>query len=400
MGARTDFEITVIGGGLVGLATARALQRQGVRDLLLLEAEDRWVPHQSSHNSGVLHSGLYYRPGSWKARLCRRGRAAMERFCQEHGVAHRRCGKVVVACTEEERNRLADLVERGRANGLTGLELLDAKGVRQHEPHAGGLAGLWVPSTGVVDFSGVANRLAEQLQDQGATLRLGQPLRGVRREGSHWQLRSSGQAYRTSKLVACAGLQADRVARLCGLRPQIRIVPFRGEYFHLAAGASNKVRGLIYPVPDPRFPFLGVHFTRSVFDEVEAGPNAVPAWHRHGYRKGSFSWRDAASNLLWPGFWKLGFRYGPIAAGEVRRSYSRRASAQALRRLLPSLADRDLQPGGSGVRAQAVSRDGRLLDDFAFEEGPGMLHVFNAPSPAATACLEIGRVIAEKIDSL
>jgi L-2-hydroxyglutarate oxidase len=389
-------DAVVIGAGLVGLATARALQAAGARDVLVLETADAVAAHQSGRNSGVVHSGLYYKPGSRKAALCVAGREALARFCDEHDVAFERCGKLVVATNEAEVARLDDLQRRGEANGLAGVQRLTAEQLREHEPHAAGLAGLFVPQTGIVDFVGMAQALAGGIEQAGGEVRFRARVLGAREDGGALVVETTRGAVHAKRVIGCAGLYADRVASACGLTPDCRIVPFRGEYHVLAHERRSLVRGLIYPVPDARFPFLGVHFTRRVNGDVEAGPNAVLAFAREGYSWADVSPRDVFETLAWPGFRALAARYAGYGFGEMRRSLDRHAFAEALRRLLPELRDDDLQPARAGVRAQALGRDGALVDDFAFAEGPRQLHVLNAPSPAATASLAIGEWIAAR----
>ena len=384
----------VIGAGIVGLATAEALQRRTGGSVAVLDMEDRVAAHQTGHNSGVVHSGLYYRPGSLKARLCTEGREALAQLCEEEGVAFERTGKLVVATRERELPALEELARRGAANGLDGLQRLHGQDeLREVEPAVAGCAGLWVPQTGIVDYVGVCNALRRRIERAGGRVHLGRRVTGLRRAGNGWEVAASG-TIQTPHLVNCAGAWSDRVARMAGLRPKIRIVPFRGEYLVLAPEAAPLVRGLIYPVPDPRFPFLGVHLTRMVDGQVEAGPNAVLALSRRGYRWRDVSLRDLASTLSFPGSWRLFARHATTGLGEVHRSLSRRAFAAALRRLVPALRTEDLLPAGSGVRAQALGPDGKLLDDFAFERDEGALHVLCAPSPAATASLAIGEEVA------
>lgn len=391
------FDVLVVGAGLVGLATARARLRSVGGRVAVVEAEHRVAAHQSGHNSGVLHSGLYYRPGSEKARLCGRGRQQMEAFCDEHGVAWQRTGKIVVATRPEQVPALDELLRRGGANGIAGIERLDPDGLRAREPHVRGVAGLWVPVTGIVDFQAVAAALQRELVHAGAAVLLGARVAAVHRDGAGFVVRAGDRELRARFLVNCAGLHADRVARLCGVRPPARIVPFRGEYKELRPSARGLVRGLIYPVPDPRFPFLGVHFTRRVDGSVEAGPNAVLALSRHGYRWRDVSLRETCSYAVSAGFWRMARRYWKTGLGEVGRSLSHAAFTRALQELVPDVGADDLLPGGSGVRAQALRPDGTLADDFVFAEGPGSLHVLSAPSPAATACLAIGEEIAARI---
>lgn len=390
----TRHDIAIIGGGIVGMATAYALTAAGV-SVLLLEAEDRLAAHQTGNNSGVIHSGLYYRPGSLKARNCTLGREALYRFCAEHGIRHERCGKVVVATRERERPVLDELERRGRANGLAGLQRLTPEGIREREPHAAGIDGLWVPQTGIVDYAAVTEALAEQVRRQGGEVRTGARVRRVRSGGDHFVLQTTTGEHAGRFLVNCAGLQSDRVARMCRVDPGVRIIPFLGEYFDLAPERRGLVRGLLYPVPDPTLPFLGVHFTRRIDGTVEAGPNAVLAFKREGYRKPSFSLRDAAEILSYSGFWRLGLRFWRTGLGEYYRSLSGRGFVRALQGLVPEITKSDVAPGGAGVRAQAVDPAGRLVDDFRVIEMGRMVHVLNAPSPAATASLSIGGQIAQ-----
>lgn len=397
MDGRRQFELSVVGGGIVGLATALALLSAGRRRVVVLEAEDRIAAHQSGHSSGVIHSGLYYRPGSLKARLSTAGRRELYRFCAEAGIPHRRCGKLVVAASTAEIPRLEELERRGRANGLQGLERLEPAAFREREPHAAGVAGLWVPETGVVDFTRVTNALAERVMNGGGEVRTGCRVLAVRPDGAGLTLETAGGEVRCERLINCAGLHSDRVARLCGARPEVAIVPFRGDYLELRPARAALVRGLIYPVPDPAFPFLGVHLTRTISGSVEAGPNAVLALDRNGYRRGSFSLRDAAEVATFPGFWRLARRHWRVGLAEVRRSLDRTAFVRSLQRLVPEIGVDDVRPGGCGIRAQAVGRDGHLLDDFHIVRSERAVHVLNAPSPAATAALAIGRHIAELV---
>ena len=398
--SRASFDVAVAGGGLVGLATALALLEQRERDvsLVLLEAEPELAAHQSSHNSGVIHAGLYYRPGTLKAQTCRDGRAAMYRFCAEHGVPHKRVGKLVVAVSPDELPRLAELETRGRANGVDGLRRVEAAELREIEPHATGVAALWVPETGVVAFADVAAAIAREVRARGGEIRTSSRVLATRADGAGSELviTTTGGDVRAALLINCAGLQADRLARACGVDPGVLIVPFRGEYYELVPDRRDLVRHLIYPVPDPRLPFLGVHFTRTIDDRVEAGPNAVLAFKREGYRGWDVSPRDIAETLSFGGFWRMAARFARTGVAELARSLSKRAFVSALQRLVPSLRAEDVVPGGSGVRAQAIDRSGRLLDDFCIVEGRRSIHVVNAPSPAATASLAIGRHLAAR----
>ncbi len=398
--APRPFDVAVVGGGIVGLATARALSSRPGLSLVVLEAEPGLARHQSGRNSGVVHSGLYYPPGSLKARLCRDGAEALFRFCAERGVPARRSGKLVVAATAAELPRLDELERRGRANGLAGVRRLRPEELGEFEPHAAGAGGLWVPETGVVDFARVCEALAAEVRSAGGEVRTGARLEGARAAAGGWTLETSGGALGCRFLVACAGLQSDRVARLCGVEPGLAIVPFRGDYWRLVGGSRGLVRGLIYPVPDPGLPFLGVHLTRRIDGEVEAGPNAVPALAREGFRRSSFSARDALAVVGYPGFWRLARRHWLSGVAEIRRGASRRAFAAALARLVPAVRPADLERASSGVRAQAVEPSGELVDDFRMVEGERSLHVLNAPSPAATAALAIGRLLADRVPAV
>jgi (S)-2-hydroxyglutarate dehydrogenase len=385
----------VVGGGIVGLATALAMAERG-RPPIVLEAESHVAAHQTGHNSGVIHSGLYYKPGSHKARMCRAGLEAMYRFCAEENIPHRRCGKLVVAVSQEELPRLAALEDRGRANGVA-LKRLRAGELNEYEPEVVGIAGLWVEETGVVNYSLVTEAMSRRLVKMGGEVRTDHRVLAIRRVGEKVILETSGGEVHASKLVNCAGLQSDRVARLAGVEPGVRIVPFRGEYYVLRSERANMVRGLIYPVPDPNLPFLGVHFTRGIDDVVEAGPNAVLALKREGYDWSDISVKDVIDWAIFPGFWRMARAQWRTGAAEMARSLSRARFLESLRALLPELTDDDIERGGTGVRAQAVSLDGRLVDDFHIQEAPGMVHVLNAPSPAATASLAIGREVADRL---
>jgi L-2-hydroxyglutarate oxidase LhgO len=390
-------DIVLVGGGIVGLASALALlERKPGASLLVLEKEADLAAHQTGRNSGVIHAGLYYKPGSLKATTCARGRAMLERFCEEHGVRFERCGKVVVATREDEVPRLEELERRGRANGLAGVRRITPEELRDLEPHAAGVAALYVPETGIVDYREVARAYAGELARRGAAVRTGARATSILRRADRVIVETTAGAIEARALVACAGLESDRVARMAGLDLDVAIVPFRGEYWMLAPDRAGLVRNLIYPVPDPTFPFLGVHFTRRIGGGIEAGPNAVLALAREGYRRASFAPRDAWEVALWPGFWRMARRHWRAGLGEQWRSLSRAAFARACAALVPEVGPDDLAPGGAGVRAQAVRRDGALLDDFAIAEAERMVHVLNAPSPAATASLAIGSQIAER----
>ena len=390
--------IAVIGGGLVGLATAHKLQqaRPGA-EVVVLEKEAGFGRHQSTHNSGVLHAGLYYRPGSLKARLAVGGIRELTAFCREHGVAHEICGKVVVATRADELPRLRALHERAQANGLRGVRWLDAGELREREPHAAGEAALLVPEEGIVDYAAVVARLAERIGAAGGELLTGARVVELGRAGGRWRVGHSRGATTADFLVNCAGLQCDLVSRLAGEPRGSRIVPFRGEYYELRPERAHLVRHLIYPVPDPRFPFLGVHFTRMIAGGVEAGPNAVLAGAREGYRKTDVRFGELLDALTFPGLWRFMARHGRLCFDEVRRSFSRELFCASLQRLVPAVRSEDLLPGGAGVRAQAMDAAGQLLQDFELIERSDALHVLNAPSPAATACLAIGGEIAARV---
>jgi len=392
------FDIAIAGGGIIGAATALALTEPPGRTVIILEAEDRLAAHQSSHNSGVIHAGLYYKPGSLKARLCTDGREAMYRFCAEHTIRHEQCGKVVVATSEEELARLDDLHQRGLANGLEGLRRLTPEELRDREPHAAGLAALLVPQTGIVDFAQVTVAMAKVVEERGGVVRCAMPVSRARHSGAGIVVETPAGEIECGRLIACAGLQADRVARRCGVRTNVRIIPFRGEYVQLAAGARSLVQHLIYPVPDPALPFLGVHFTRTIDGAIEIGPNALLSMARNGYRRGAFSWRDAAEMLRFRGFWRMGLRHWRTARSERKRSRRPELMLRDLQWLVPEVKADDLEPGRCGVRAMAVDPSGAMLDDFHIVQTGRMVHVLNAPSPAATASLAIGRHIAAMIE--
>ncbi|MGQ9632238.1 MAG: L-2-hydroxyglutarate oxidase [bacterium] len=389
------YDVVIIGGGIVGMATAMALASQLRLSLVVLEAEGRLAAHQTGNNSGVIHSGLYYKPGSLKARNCVEGREAIYRFCQEHGIPHERCGKIVIATHKGELSTLEELERRGRANGLRGLRKLGPGEIREYEPFASGIAGLFVPETGIVDFARVTQAFADIVCESGGEIRTGARVFGFRRRTDELLLETTRGEVHCRYLINCGGLQSDRIARMCGVNPGLRIIPFRGEYYELIPERRFLVRNLIYPVPDPRFPFLGVHFTRTIEGEVEAGPNAVLAFRREGYRRWSFSVADALEIASYDGFWRMARSYWKMGAGEFYRSFSKRAFVKALQRLIPEIGPGDVRRAGSGVRAQAVEPTGFLVDDFRIVEAERMIHVLNAPSPAATASISIGRTIAE-----
>jgi L-2-hydroxyglutarate oxidase LhgO len=388
------YNVIIVGGGIVGLAVGLEITQRFPRlRLLLLEKEHRVGRHQSGHNSGVIHSGVYYKPGSLKAKLCVTGAAAMVEFCREHAIPHQVCGKVIVATHEEEFPRLEELRRRGDANGLTGLQSIGPEELREIEPNASGLRALVVPATGITDYAAVCDKYAEIITARGETILTSTEVTGIKRHGDEITVETSRGAFSGKSLINCAGLFSDRISRMAGDDPQVMIVPFRGEYYDLIPERSSLVRSLIYPVPDPRFPFLGVHFTRRISGSVDAGPNAVLAFRREGYKRTDFNLRDLGSSLIFPGFWRMAAKNWRSGLDEFHRSFSKPAFVRALQRLVPEVRDEDLVPGGSGVRAQALTREGALVDDFQFVPSGRMLHVLNVPSPAATASLLIGRTI-------
>jgi L-2-hydroxyglutarate oxidase len=393
--------VIIVGGGIVGLATAYRLSERfpGAR-ITVLEKESEVGRHQTGHNSGVLHCGLYYRPGSVKARLAVTGIRQMVEFCGQHAIPHEVCGKLVVATEESEIPRLQAIEERGRANGLEGLCRLEPGQMRDIEPHVGGVAALRVPQEGIVDYTAVCATLVSLLAARGAQVMTGMRVTRLERKGDSWLARTGGGDFEGDFIINCAGLHSDRVAEMAGECREVRILPFRGEYYKLKPERQSLVRHLIYPVPDPRFPFLGVHLTRLIHGGIEAGPNAVLAFAREGYRKTDFNARDLFDALTYGGFWRFLRRYPATAWYEMRRSFSRELFCRALQRLVPEMRPDDLATGGSGVRAQAISPAGELVQDFSLIARPNALHVLNAPSPAATASLAIGAEIVSMVEKL
>jgi len=390
------YNVIIIGGGAVGLGVGLEITRRFPhQQLLVLEKEERVARHQSGHNSGVIHSGVYYKPGSLKARLCVPGAAAMLDFCREQGVPYKVCGKVIVATQEEELPRLQELKKRGEVNGLTGLRLIDSGELRELEPHAAGLQALLVPSTGVTDYAAVCEKYAELITRHGATVLCSAPAQAIKRSADGMVIETPQGAFSANALINCAGLYSDRICRMAGDDPGVMIVPFRGEYYDLVPERASLARALIYPVPDPRFPFLGVHFTRRISGKVDAGPNAIFALAREGYRHRDINLRDLASSFSFPGFWRMARQHWRSGVDEWHRSLSKTGFVHALQRLVPEVKEEDLVPGGSGVRAQAVTPDGALFDDFRFVPSGKVLHVLNVPSPAATASLTIGKAIVD-----
>jgi len=388
-------DIVIIGGGIVGLATAMALAKNPKLNLALIEAEPKVAAHQTGNNSGVIHSGLYYKPGSLKAKNCVFGRRELYRFCRQQQIPNERCGKLVVATRQQEFAALDELERRGRANGLRGLRRLNGAELIEYEPHVKGLRGLYVPQTGIVDYGDVAQAYARIFKEAENDLLLQHRFLSLIPKANELIIQTSGGVLSAKYLINCAGLQSDRVALRCGVKPGVRIVPFRGEYYKLRSRKSHLVKNLIYPVPDPAFPFLGVHFTRMIKGGVEAGPNAVLAFKREGYHKTSFSLKDTLDTFRYPGFWKLAGKYLSMGLQEFYRSYYKKAFVKALQRLIPEIEEADIISGGAGVRAQALDRQGKLVDDFRIIQAERMIHILNAPSPAATASISIGKTISE-----
>ena len=388
------YDVAIVGGGIIGLSTARtlAMKHPDVKTVVL-DKEDVLAAHQTGHNSGVIHSGIYYRPGSQKAQFCVAGVNKLIEYCDEKGIPYERCGKVIVATDESELGRLDDLHERGTANGVQGLEVIGPERLKEIEPYSAGIKALYAPGTGIVDFTAVANAYADDLKEHGGEIRTGSRVNSItKRDGLH--LDTETGHVEAKHIINCAGLHCDRVASMLGVAPNVRIIPFRGEYYVIRPESHHLVKGLIYPVPNPRFPFLGVHFTRTISGMVEAGPNAVLAMSREGYRFGNISLGDVASTFSFGGFWTMTMKHWKTGIGEIHRSMLKSVFLKDLQRLLPEVKSRDLAPGGSGVRAQAVDKTGRLLDDFYIEETEGAIHVLNAPSPGATSSLAIGEYIA------
>jgi L-2-hydroxyglutarate oxidase len=393
-----NYDAVIVGGGIVGLATAyRLFEVRPKTKLLLLEKESKLASHQTGNNSGVLHSGLYYIPGSEKAKLSVGGLRQMIAFCREHGIAHEQCGKIVVATAEDELPRLDNLWERGNANGLQGLRKLTPEQIKEIEPHANGIAAIHVPQEGIVDYPGVCEKLGELICKRGGEIRLEARVLKIISGGNERIVETSAGNFRAKFVITCGGLHADRLVKASGQKPSAKIIPFRGEYFQLKKERQFLVRNLIYPVADPKFPFLGVHFTRLIHGGIEAGPNAVLAFAREGYRWSNINLRDLTESLCFPGLWKFLAKYPSMCGYEILRSLSKAEFTRSLQKLVPEIREDDLETGGSGVRAQAMMPDGKLLEDFHFQEAPGILHVVNAPSPAATASLAIGQKIVERV---
>lgn len=392
-----SYDIVIAGAGIVGLASAyQLLQRQPGLRIAMLEKEHEVAQHQTGHNSGVIHSGIYYKPGGSKALNCLRGYSMLLDFCTQHEVAHEVCGKVIVATSEIECIQLDGIFRRGLSNGLQGLEKLNREALLELEPHAGGLEAIRVPQAGIVDFPGMARKLAVLLQAAGVELFTGQALQAIHQRPGSVELVTGEQKLEAKLLITCAGLHADRLARMGGVDPKVRIIPFRGEYYLLAPEKQHLVKHLIYPVPDPAFPFLGVHYTRRIQGGIEAGPSAVLAFGREAYSRWNYHARDVKEMMAWPGFRKFLRKHWRTGLGELHRSFSKAAFARALQHLVPEVQEADLIRGGAGVRAMAIDEAGNMVDDFLFVQGQRQIHVCNAPSPAATASLSIGATVADK----
>ncbi len=396
MVSSSQYDITVIGGGLIGLATAKTLLEQypNIR-VCVLEKHQEICSQQSGHNSGVIHSGIYYKPGSFKAEFCVKGRAQMVRFCEENGIPTIICGKLIVATKREELPRLDNLYARGQANQVEGIEMVSPERIKEIEPHVSAIKAIWAPNTGIVDFKKVAKVYAKHITDKGGNIFLNTPVNTVITKGNAMVITTSVDTISTKWVINCAGLQADIVAETMGEKPDLRIIPFRGEYYILKKERQHLVQGLIYPVPDPDFPFLGVHFTPTMKGVTEAGPNAVLALKREGYRKTDISIKDLLSTITYKGFWKLARSNWKTGLWEINRSFRKSVFVQSLQALIPEIQSDDVQPGGTGVRAQAVAPDGSLIDDFRIHETKNAIHVLNAPSPGATSSLVIGKYIAD-----
>jgi len=389
------FEIGIVGSGIVGLGTAIALnERFPDRSIAILEKEAEIAGQQTGHNSGVIHAGIYYRPGSYKAQLCVEGVRLLISFCEQEGIPFDRCGKLIVATGDEELPPLQELYQRGSANGVPGLELVGTERTREIEPHAKAVKALYSPATAIVDFQRVAHGMAAKLRRRGVQIFTQARVHAFRRSESSLHFETPQRSFVTRYLINCGGLHADKIARMMGMEPDVQIIPFRGEYYTLLP-ETKLIRGLIYPVPDPQFPFLGVHFTKRISGEYEAGPNAVLAYAREGYRRRDVRPSELIEMLAFPGFWRMARRYWKTGMYEMYRSLSRSVFLRDLQKLVPALEEKDLGPSGSGVRAQLVTRGGALFDDFHILEAQNAVHVLNAPSPAATASLAIGRRIAE-----
>lgn len=388
-------DVIIIGGGIVGLASALQLKQQNPSlKITVLEKENQLALHQTGNNSGVIHSGIYYKPGSLKAINCIRGYNMLIDFCRENEVPFDLCGKIIVATDEKEIPLLQNLYNRGQQNGLTDMKMLNAAQLKEYEPHVAGIAGIAVPQTGIVDYTQVALKYGERIKQSGGEIMLGEQVIDIQSRGEHSVVLTQKTSYQAKLVINCAGLYSDKIARLTSSHVNVKIIPFRGEYFKLKKEKEYLVKNLIYPVPDPNFPFLGVHFTRMMKGGVEAGPNAVLAFSREGYKKSAVNFSELAESLAWPGFQKVAMKYWKTGVGEMYRSFSKAAFTKALQKLIPEIQQNDLEDGGAGVRAQACDRTGGLLDDFMILEEKHVINVLNAPSPAATSSLSIGETVS------
>lgn len=404
----SSYDITVIGGGAIGFGTVLGLQRQNpYLKIALIEKDNAVSNHQTGNNSGVIHSGIYYKPGSLKADFCVEGRQSIADFCVENGLKYDKCGKIIVAYREEELERLNDLYERGTANNVKGLELIGPERIKEIEPHATGIKALYSPNTGIVDYREITEKYAQIAMENGADIKLGTAFEGyrdIKEDGKGIVLETSNNPIETKLIINCAGLYSDVIAKKMGVKPKLRIIPFRGEYYNIKPEKKHLVKGLIYPVPDPKFPFLGVHFTKTVHDGlIEAGPNAVLGWAREAYRKINVNPKELIGTLTYPGFIKFALQNWLIGFNEINRSFRKSVFVKDLQKMIPEIKSEDLDAGGAGVRAQAIGYDGELIDDFAFEFTEKSIHVLNAPSPGATSSMVIGKYIAnlalEKLSS-
>jgi L-2-hydroxyglutarate oxidase len=391
------YDFVIVGGGIVGLSTSMALgERYPKARILVLEKENQVAFHQTGNNSGVIHSGIYYKPGSFKAKFSRQGCRSMVQFCQEHDIDHEVCGKVIVATSSQQLPRLENLYQRGLENGLD-VKKITSEEVKEKEPHVSSVAGIWVASTGIVNYKQVCQKYAEIIQQQGGEIKFNTKVNKIVASGQNQVLETNNGSYETRFVINCAGLYSDRVAKLGKVNPQAKIVPFRGEYYELTPEKRHLVKGLIYPVPNPDFPFLGVHFTRMIDGTVHAGPNAVLSLKREGYKKTDFNLRDFAEVMSYPGFWKLAAKHSDEGIKEIIRSFSKAAFVKNLQQLIPEIRSEDVVPTHAGVRAQALMNDGKLVDDFLIVKGQNSVHVCNAPSPAATSSIEIGKAVVSEI---
>ena len=389
------YNAIIIGGGIVGTATALSLQQNGIRSVLVIEAEKNLAEHQTGHNSGVIHSGIYYKPGSLKAKLCSGGRELLYTFCEKYNILYERCGKIIVATSQNEFSVLNDIEQRGNANGIQGIKRLSKEEIKEYEPYASGEEGLLVKETGIVDYIGVTNKFKDLIIENGGEVLTSCRFLNAVSSSNNLVVETTAGDFNCKILINCGGLQSDRIAKQCGLNPDVKIIPFRGEYYKIKKEKEYLVKNLIYPVPDPKFPFLGVHFTRMVKGGVEAGPNAVLALKEKDTLIIDISFGDIAEMFFYPGFWRMAKQHYKMGINEFRRSFDKSLFVKALQKLVPSIEDEDIIPGGSGVRAQALDRNGKLVDDFRIIETEKQVHVLNAPSPAATASLSIGKYIAE-----